>query len=170
MKRVCAWCSRQMGTVEGSSRPDTESSHGICDRCFDNFTFQQGVPLQRYLDSLPLPVVAVDRRVVVKAVNAEACRVLGKEPPDIVQHLGGNVFECAHARLPEGCGGTVHCSGCTIRRSVTRTFETGEPQMRVPAKLRRGGMAAETIVPLTITTMKAGNVVMLQVDGLDPLR
>jgi hypothetical protein len=42
--------------------------------------------------------------------------------------------------------------------------------MRVPAKLRRGGMAAETIVPLTITTMKAGNVVMLQVDGLDPLR
>lgn len=168
MKRVCAWCSQEMGTVEGASRPDTETSHGICDRCLDNFTFQQGVPLQQYLDSLPLPVVAVDRHVVVKAVNAEACRVLGKEPREIVQHLGGNVFECAHARLPEGCGGTVHCSGCMIRRSVRRTFETGEPQVGVPAKLRHGDAGAA--VALSITTVKAGNVVMLQVDGLDQHR
>ena len=170
MKRVCAWCSLQMGTVEGSSRPDTESSHGICERCYDNFVFQQGVPLQQYLDSLPLPVVAVDQGSVVKAVNEEACRVLGKEPREILQRLGGNVFECAHARLPGGCGRTVHCSGCAIRRAVLRTFETGEPQVRVPAQLRQAGTAADTMVALAITTMKAGNVVMLQVDGLAPAR
>lgn len=168
MKRVCAWCSQQMGTVEGSKFPDSETSHGICRRCLDNFLFQQGVPLQQYLDSLPIPVVALDRHVVIKAVNAAACRVLGKEPREIVQHLGGNVFECANARLPEGCGGTVHCSGCAIRRAVTRTFETGESQMGVPAKLRHLGAAAETTVSLTITTVKAGNVVMLQVHGLEP--
>ena len=156
-----------MGAVEGSARPDTETTHGICGDCLDNFEFQQGVPFQRYIDSLPLPVLVVDRHVVVKAVNRRACEALGKEPLEIVQHLGGNVFECARARLPEGCGNTVHCSGCAIRRSVTRTFETGEPQKGVPAVLRRGGTTSLRDIALTITTVRSGDIVMLRVDAED---
>jgi hypothetical protein len=164
MKRVCAWCNKEMGAVEGSSRPDTETSHGICEGCLNNFEFQLGVPLQRYLDSIPLPVVVVDRHVVVKAVNRTACEALHKEPLEMIQHLAGNVFECAHARLPEGCGGTVHCSGCVIRRSVMRTYETGEPQAGVPAMLRRGGPGHDPDIVLTITTVRSGDAVMLRVD------
>jgi PAS domain-containing protein len=156
-----------MGAVEGSSHPDTEISHGICGSCADNFTFQQGVPFQRYLDSIPVPVLAVDRFVVVKAVNRKACDMLGKEPREIIQHLGGNVFECAHARLPEGCGRTIHCSGCVIRKSVTRTFETGEPQMSVPATLRRTDPDHPSAVVLFITTVRSGDVVMLRVDRIE---
>ena len=167
MKRVCAWCTKEMGAVEGSSHPDTEISHGICGSCADNFTFQQGVPFQRYLDSIPVPVLAVDRFVVVKAVNRKACDMLGKEPREIVQHLGGNVFECAHARLPEGCGRTIHCSGCVIRKSVTRTFETGEPQISVPATLRRRDPDHPSAVVLFITTVKSGDMVMLRVDRIE---
>lgn len=166
MKRVCAWCAKEMGYVEGSSRPDTEVSHGICESCVDNFTFQQGVPFQSYLDSIPVPVLTVDRYIVVKTVNRKACDVLGKDPREIVQHLGGNVFECAHARLPEGCGRTIHCSGCVIRRSVARTFETGEPQVSVPATLRRGDPDHPSAVVLFITTVRSGEVVMLRVDRI----
>jgi hypothetical protein len=167
MKRVCAWCTKEMGTVESSNRPDSEISHGICANCVDNFKSQQGVPFQRYLDSIPVPVLAVDRHVVVKAVNRKACDVLGKDPREIVQHLGGNVFECAHARLPEGCGGTIHCSGCVIRRSVTRTFETGEPQISVRATLRQGDPDHPSGVVLFITTVRSGDVVMLRVDRIE---
>jgi hypothetical protein len=154
-----------MGAVKGSTRPDSEISHGICGSCLNNFEFQQGVPFQRYIDSLPLPVLVVDRHAVIKAVNRRACEALSKEPLEIVQHLGGNVFECAHARLPEGCGNTVHCSGCAIRRSVMRTFETGEPQTSVPAVLRRGGKGPPRDIALTITTVRSGDVVMLRVDS-----
>lgn len=167
MKRVCAWCTKEMGIVESSNRPDSEISHGICASCVDNFKFQQGVPFQRYLDSIPVPVLAVDRYVVVKAVNRKACDVLGKDPREIIQHLGGNVFECAHARLPEGCGGTIHCSGCVIRRSVTRTFETGEPQLSVRATLRREDTDHSSGVVLFITTVRSGDVVMLRVDRIE---
>ncbi len=167
MKRVCAWCAREMGTVEGSRHPDTEISHGICEDCVDNLAFQQGVMFQRFLDSIPVPVLAVDRHVVVKAVNRKACDVLGKNPQEIVQHLGGNVFECAHARLPEGCGRTIHCSGCVIRKSVNRTFETGEPQVSVPATLRRGDPDHPSAVVLFITTARSGDVVMLRVDRIE---
>ena len=167
MKSVCAWCTKEMGTVEGSSHRDPEISHGICESCVDNFTFQQGVPFQRYLDSIPVPVLAVDRYVVVKAVNRKACDVLGKDPREIVQHLGGNVFECAHARLPEGCGGTIHCSGCVIRKSVILTIETGEPQVRVAATLRRGDADHPSAIVLFITTVRSGEVVMLRVDRIE---
>lgn len=159
-----------MGPVEGSTRPDTEISHGICEGCLNNFEFQQGVPMQRYLDSIPLPVVVVDRQVVVKAANRTACEALHKEPLEIVQHLAGNVFECAHARLPEGCGKTVHCSGCVIRRSVTRTYETGEPQVGVPAMLRRGGAGHPPDIALTITTVRSGDTVLLRVETVEELQ
>jgi len=99
-------------------------------------------------------------------VNKKACEVLGKEPLEIMQHLGGNVFECAYARLPEGCGRTVHCSGCAIRRTVTKTYETGEPQSMVPAILHRENSGRPLKIALSITTVKKGNIVVLRVDNI----
>ncbi len=167
MKRVCAWCGKGMGTVAGSKHPDDVLSHGICESCVDNLTFQLGAPLETYLDSMPLPVLVVDGHNIVKAVNEKGCKVLGKERREIVQHLGGNVFECAHARLPEGCGRTVHCSGCAIRRSIMRTYETGESQSMVPATLSRGEDDDASAVALTITTVKMGDLVLLRVDQME---
>jgi PAS domain-containing protein len=153
-----------MGLVEGSRHPDDMVSHGICEECVDNFRFQQGVPLQQYLDSLPVPIFAVDNDVVVQAVNKRAREVFGKDRSAIEQKRGGNVFECAHARLPEGCGRTVHCSGCAIRRTVMKTYETGEPQSMVPATLHRQTAGRHEVVTMTITTVKVDDVVMLRVD------
>ncbi len=155
-----------MGNVAESAHPDDVLSHGICERCFSNLTFQLGAPLEQFLDSIPVPVLAVDGNVIVKAVNAKGCEVLGKERIEIVQRLGGNVFECAHARLPEGCGRTIHCSGCAIRRSVIRTFETGEALSLVPATLSRGAGDDASAVALSITTVKAGSLVILRVDRI----
>jgi hypothetical protein len=168
MKQVCAWCRKEIGRIESSIYPDSEVSHGICRSCYDNLTFQQGVPLPDYLEAFPLPVLLVDSYAVVKAVNSKACEVLGKDPREIVQHLGGNVFECAYARLPEGCGKTIHCSGCTIRRAVMKTFETGEPQSMVPATLNRGKPDNISKIALSITTLKWGNIVILRVDTMGP--
>lgn len=93
MKLICAWCRPDIGRVEGSKLCDSEISHGICESCHDNIMFQQGVPLQQYLDSLPLPVLVVNDDVMVQAANRKACELLGKGPDEIVQLLGGNVFE-----------------------------------------------------------------------------
>ena len=164
MRYICAWCLKDMGPVKESIHQDTDLSHGICSNCRDNVIFQEGVPLLRYIDSLSIPIFVVDRNVMVTAVNRRACKVLGKDPSAIVQHLGGNVFECEHARLPEGCGGTIHCSGCTIRKTVTQCFKTGEPQSMVRAYLNPDSPSSRT---LTITTMKVADLVMLRVDHLE---
>lgn len=143
---------------------DDEPSHGICPECVSNLTFQTGVGLQEYIESISLPVIVVDDDVRVQAANASACRALGKRAPALLQRSGGTVFECAHARLPEGCGRTIHCSGCAIRRAVTITFETGAPQDRVPATLTRKDADRPSAAVLYITTVKAGAHVLLRVE------
>jgi PAS domain-containing protein len=168
MIQVCAWCRSEIGRVASTRRPENELSHGICQGCLDNIRFQAGAPLGEYLDGLPAPVYVVDGDGIVMGVNRAGCKMLGKEPGDILRLLGGDVFECAYARLPGGCGRTVHCSGCAIRRTVTRTFETGEAQSHVPAVLNHGDAAEPMPVNLKITTAKIQGIVLLRVDEMAP--
>jgi hypothetical protein len=166
MKRVCAWCGKEIGSVPSDRHRDDEISHGICPSCVSNFTFQKGASLDEYIESIDLPVVLVDDDVQVRAANAAACTALGKDLDALRDRRGGEVFECAHARLPGGCGRTIHCSGCAIRRAVKNTFATGEPQNGVPATLTRDHPDDASAVALTITTVKVGNIVMLRVERM----
>jgi PAS domain-containing protein len=166
MKVICAWCRKDIRSSGEAAGPDAPVSHGICRECSDNLFFQVGVDLRRYLDSLPAPVVAVDPNGVVTTANAKARQMLGKDSPEIDGRRGGQVFECAYARLPEGCGNTVHCSGCTIRRAVMQTWETGGSMLRAPASLIQDGPEGEQRVRLLISTQKFGSVVLLRIDEM----
>lgn len=139
-------------------------SHGICASCRNNIDCQEGVALQSYLDSIPLPILVLDSEFQIAALNRKACEITGSDPKDSATRLPGDVFECEQARLPEGCGRAVCCSGCTIRRAVLKTFETGEPEIRIPATLTLG--SDQSSVALSITTVKVDDVVMLRIEGL----
>lgn len=164
MRHICAWCTKEIGCVEGSGHPDTVVSHGICPSCVSNLTLQQGASLREFIDSIPVPVLVVDDDVKVRAANTAAAEALGRDVCSRDGYRGGDVLECAYARLPEGCGRTIHCSGCAIRRAVTRTFETGEPQHRVPATLHHGDPDDPSAVVLWITTVRVDGSVILRVD------
>ena len=65
----------------------------------------------------------------------ELAEALAGKPKKVFLGLpGGKVFECAYARLPEGCGKTVHCVTCAIRNTVTSTIQKEVLQVRVPTK------------------------------------
>lgn len=167
MKRICAWCGAEMGTVPEPMLPAELLSHGLCTACASNLYFQTGAPLLEFLNSLPVPILAVDDDGVTVAANAKACEVLGRSPASLRGQLGGEVFECVHARLPGGCGRTIHCSGCAIRRSVAETFATGVAQRMVPATLSVLEADSPREVALTLTTMRSGRVVVLRVDRME---
>ena len=92
------------------TRPDSAITHGICDSCIDNISFQEGVELREFLDALAAPIVMVDSAGTVRAANGAAAAALGTCPADAEGRPLGLVFECEYARLPEGCGQTVHFS------------------------------------------------------------
>ena len=99
---------------------DDLTTHGICEECKFHLKAQKGMPTSEYLDHLDAPVVIVDSDANVTAANISARGMLGKELDQIIGNPGGNVFECEYAYLPEGCGKTIHCSACTIRKRVIR--------------------------------------------------
>lgn len=160
----CSWCNNEISPRETGRSTDRRISLPLCQSCSELLVFQMGVPLQAFLDRLPAPIFVVDGDGTVEAANALGYKLLNKKPDQVLKKLGGVVFECAYSRLPEGCGGTVHCSGCAIRRTVSHTYETGESRIEVPATLKYDGSGKPGDIDMLISTEKMGDVVLLRID------
>ncbi|TAL16164.1 hypothetical protein EPN96_09940 [bacterium] len=158
MKQVCAWCCKTI--EEGDS--GAEITHGICQECFGYFSRDECETLQGFLDRLEAPVLLVDGNVSILGANRSALKFLKKEPPEIKGSLAGDVIECAYARHPEGCGKTLHCSGCVIRNTVTATNGDGRGRWRVEGYQELQG-AAEA-ASIYVSTEKIGDVIFLKVE------
>jgi PAS domain-containing protein len=159
MKVVCSYC-RSTLRDDGKGRSDLVS-HGMCQACGEHFErLWAGMALGDYLDDLPGPAVLVDAEGRCLAANARAGGMTGREPSALRGLLGGEAMACAHSRLPEGCGKTVHCRECTIRRTCEEVTRTGKPVGPVQAFLKRDG---ETL-PLTIRARPVGPLVELTIE------
>jgi hypothetical protein len=115
-----------------------------------------------------VPVLAVNDMGQVTMANKAVLAMLGKDPTQVEGFNRGDVFECAYARLPEGCGKTVHCSGCAIRRAVSETFTTGRSLSKVPAYLNRDAATQFLQLGLLISTEKLWGMVLLRIDYIGP--
>ncbi len=164
MLRVCAWCNKSMSPVKTGGKASANMvTHSMCSDCADNLDFQLGVSLKEYLDSLKVPIIALDGNGSVIAVNSAASVVCkqksGIEPIEWQE----KVYECAHARLPEGCKKTVHCSGCAIRFVTADAFRSGKSRQNVPAHLNHCSSDMNEEIELLISADKIDNIVFLRI-------
>jgi hypothetical protein len=151
----------------GEKQPleDERLSHTMCDACLAHFSRQWGgLKLGEYLDDFEVPVIVLDENRRVQAANQLMADRLGKSQREMYGLLGGEAMECAYARLPEGCGETVHCKTCAVRLSVEATLETGEPQARVPATLDQDDICIQFIISTTIMNGMVG----VMIEEIDP--
>jgi len=156
---VCSYCQKDMGRKPPLD--DGSLTHAMCPECGEHFGAQwSGMSYGEYVDRFPFPVVLIEKGSRVVAINKAACDFLGRGPCGAIGLLGGEALECVHARLPGGCGRTVHCPTCAIRNAVTRTHETGRPTSRIPAKLHRSDRTHD----LLISTVLEGQVVRVMVE------
>jgi hypothetical protein len=167
MKKVCSWCRRDMGTVSIESNFENAITHGICAECLDSFFGPHQVRLLDFIDGLKVAVVVVDVTGSVTSANKLAQSQLNKELPDIKGFKYGDVFECAYAALPGGCGNTIHCDGCTIRHLVMDTFQTGKSHLKEPAYLIHGLPEENQEIQCLISTEKVKDVVLLRIDKFE---
>jgi hypothetical protein len=99
----------------------------------------------------------------LQEANKRACAMVGKDHSEITGRLAGQVMECVYARHPGGCGQSVHCEACTIRRSVTRTHRTGEPVIDVESYQEIVTNDGPKRVLLRISTAKSQDSVLLKI-------
>jgi hypothetical protein len=165
MRWICAWCQSDIPSLNRTPSDDDRISHGICVRCADALLAQNGIPLQSFIEKIDTPILVVDDDVRVQSLNRAASDLLRHQPDLSLRPLAGTVFDCIHAHQPEGCGRTVHCSGCAIRLAVAQTFKTGQPQIDVPATLSFPSDSPQD-AQLLISTFKSGEAVALRVQEL----
>jgi hypothetical protein len=113
---------------------------------------------------LNTPVLLVDDDVRILAANTFALAIVNNSIDQIKGELGGRTLECVNAFLPEGCGKTPFCSDCPIRMSVNETYATGHAVTQRPADLCRKIRDTKENLQLLVSTRKAGNVVLLQLE------
>lgn len=164
MKTVCAWCKKEMKAGSPELSPEGLVSHGICTDCIYEMLDIKRMPLMDYLDSLGAPILVVNADGCIDSANKLAREILQKTPAEIDGRKGGDVFECAYAKLPEGCGNTIHCDACTIRNTVMDTHLTGNPHIHAKAYLIQGTPDDNQEIKFLISTQKVANVVLLRID------
>lgn len=167
IKVVCSACGKFLKDKPSDPSMDHEVSHGLCYDCALHFRAQAGLPIADYIEGFEVPVVTIAPNLTISALNRKASELLGKTIVDVQGERGGDVFECQYARLPGGCGETIHCSGCTIRNTVNETLRTGKPMINVPAVLNRYSESGTEQIDLLITTEKIGGVVFLKIDQIN---
>ena len=155
MEIVCAWCGMSLSdTSTNAMNSEKKVSHGMCKKCFSRLTSESGTSLREFLKALEVPIFLVgeDTEVVFS---------------DYAEHeglLSGDVLECAHARLPGGCGKTEHCAACTIRNAVTSTYDTGESILGVPGYQQIVKNGVPVRVPISVSTVMSPDGVVLKVE------
>jgi hypothetical protein len=165
MKVVCAWCGSGIERSGYDHTRDCNTSHGLCPACSQALAFQDdGVSLQRHIDSISIPILLVDSNDATLGMNEKASETLGSKAEATKGIQFGLVFDCLHSHFPEGCGRSIHCSGCVIRRTVAETFSTGQPQIAVPATLSVESADQPSDVVFTITTVKNGKFVLMRIE------
>ena len=167
MRTICCVCGVDLGEKPANPTNDDLVSHGYCKSCAHHFLAQIGMSLPEYIEGIDVPVVAVTKNRTISFANSKAQSLLGKTLPQMQGFLGGEVFECEYARLPEGCGNLVHCSGCTIKNTVLDTIKTGKNHEKVPAYLDQHVDDGSSRMDLAISTEKKGGVVFLRVDAIN---
>lgn len=137
----------------------------VCEECTGSVEVRMVTDICEYLEILPAPILVVDGQHLVRGANSEARRTVSGDFAPIAKLRGGDVFECVHARLPEGCGRTVHCSGCTIRRAIQDTLSTGKPMCDTPVDVVQRVEGQDRRVEFRVSTQRLANCVLLKLEG-----
>ncbi len=159
---VCSYCRR---TIVEDRAEGAEVSHGMCPACAEHFdALWRGMSLGEYLDSIDQPVLVVNAEGRVVAANERLAKLFGRDRAELRGLLEGEALACVRSRLPGGCGKTVHCRECTIRRGVERVAQTGIPLERAPAYLETDAGRVE----LRISVEAKDGLVKVVIDELTP--
>ncbi|RMG96944.1 MAG: PAS domain-containing protein [Candidatus Dadabacteria bacterium] len=111
----------------------------------------------RVLTALPVALVVLDPDFAIRAINGRAERVFGGSAVEVVGQRPGDAFHCVNALASDaGCGHSVDCGQCLLRRAGRRALEgetVEQEEFRVRVRTARG-TEEERIVLLTAAPLE----------------
>lgn len=167
MKRICAWCKRELSPASGD---EGQITHGICDSCSVEFLNEESASLQDYLNHFTFPVLLVDSfGEVIGANNVFETRTGRHIDPTNGGMLAGEAIGCTHSHAPGGCGKTIHCHSCAIRNTIKHTHATGERRYQMPAYKTIQDAGDDVPVRFLISSERVNDMVLLRIDDIQSM-
>lgn len=166
MKVKCAWCQIDIPGID-SQKVESEFpvSHGVCKDCSKLLLAEMATPLSEFLDTFDVPVMLVDNLNNLMVTNRIAQTTFPVKLGDVDKNKIGQILGCVHSEEPDGCGATVHCQGCVIRKSILSTDLTGKPCREKACDDKQFHLGNRTAT-MVITTEKLGNRILLKLEPL----
>jgi hypothetical protein len=165
MKTICTDCHVELFSDHRDA--DGLVSHGLCRPCLEKVMEGRGDSLDNYLNRFDVPVFVFDSNDHIVSTNEHGQVLSAKDIEDIRGNLTGDVFGCLHAEDPGGCGETIHCRTCTIRNTIMKVIENGQPCLRQPACQDLDTVIGPRKVRFLISAEKAGESVLLRIDNME---
>jgi glutaredoxin len=162
----CSWCKSKIPT---SIITDERISSGLCGDCVTSADFRLGFALEKYAESISVPVIIVNDDMIILYANEKTLKFANKTLPEIYGKPCGEVFQCYYA-LPYGggCGRTVHCTGCIISKAVKNAIHDSKMHIQTPALFTQKNIDGSTDYIMMVSTEKASEVAMLRIDKIIP--
>jgi transcriptional regulator with PAS, ATPase and Fis domain len=161
----CSWCNNKLpiGIIA-----DERISSGLCGDCVTSADFRLGFPLEKYSESIDVPVVIVNDDMMILYANEKTLKFVNKTLSDIYGKLYGDIFQCNYASSNGGCGRTVHCGSCTVNKAVKNTIHDSKMHIQTPALLTQKNINGPIDYIMMVSTEKASEVAMLRIDKIIP--
>lgn len=159
----CKVCGKEISSNGQTARTIT---HGICDNCAAQVSATSGNSV--LLEAIDAPVLLMQgkpRQVV--AANRKALELFGKEPHEVENHRGGQVFDCLHSFTESGCGLDANCENCTIKNAIVDTFTTATSHHGVSTELPIRKAEGTKSYALQVSTEKIGDLALVRIDRYD---
>lgn len=160
----CRLCGKEI-TPDGKTAP-RHITCGICDKCVGRASgATDGIVLLEAIDA-PVLLMQGNPRQVVTA-NRKALALFRKEPHEVENRRGGQVFDCVHSFTEAGCGMDVNCENCEIKNAIIDTFTTANPHNGVSAELSIKKANGTKPCVLQVSTEKVGDLALVRVERYD---
>lgn len=165
MELKCAWCQKTLSKTSGNIDEQFPISHGICPDCAVTMLQELQTTAKGFLNNFKQPIMLVDNVNNVILTNEAAKQTCPVDLNFSDEQRCGNLIGCIHSDLPGGCGATVHCQGCVIRRAILFTDKTGKPCREIACNDEHF-YQGKRIASMIITTEKLGNRILLKIDPI----
>lgn len=120
---LCAWCSATIREGDGTK----ESSHGICFQCVQGMGLFPTEDIrglsQEQLDALPMGVIELDGKAIVRRYNLAEARAAGLDPRKVVgRHFFAEIAPCTSVQEFRGRCEEMMLSPLPVRDELDFVF------------------------------------------------
>jgi signal transduction histidine kinase len=130
----------------------------------------------KVFENAAVVLALLNDNVEVVNINKSATDVIGKKKADILNKLGGEVFNCANA-WSNGevvCGIGRNCGKCVLRNNITDTFKTGNTNFKKEGyfDITVNGeiVRLRLLISTAIVTLNNEKFVLLTIDDITELK